>query len=319
MAVSLFHRLRAGIVLGCSLLALPGILPADETTPAAPPAASPVVVRINGIPVTAEELQLEFFSSQLPENASPADRMKLVNRLIDRYVIRQRLKSIPVEPSEEGLQQEIASLLQLSARTGETPEAVLAKLKLTQSGLRELLWTDAAWKSYARSMITQSHLSAEWELRQQQYDGTRLKASQIVLLVPPAADSRVWEAKSQFLWDLRQKITEKMLTFEEAAKQHSDSPSKTKGGDLGEFEYRGRVDESITQNAFGVEPGEISEPFRTQFGVHLVWVRERTPGQFSLEDARPEILNRLTARLWEEIVLQEREKVNIELVRPATP
>ncbi|HMA84324.1 MAG TPA: SurA N-terminal domain-containing protein [Desulfosalsimonadaceae bacterium] len=63
--------------------------------------------------------------------------------------------------------------------------------------------------------------------------------------------------------------------FSELAAEYSEGPSKEKGGDLGTFE-RGDMVKPFSDKAFSMEPGEISEPVRTQFGWHIIKVEEKT-------------------------------------------
>ena len=63
--------------------------------------------------------------------------------------------------------------------------------------------------------------------------------------------------------------------FVTEAKQFSeDTGSASSGGDLGFF-TRGQMDSEFEKNAFATPVGQISEPFRTQFGWHVVKVVER--------------------------------------------
>jgi parvulin-like peptidyl-prolyl isomerase len=58
-------------------------------------------------------------------------------------------------------------------------------------------------------------------------------------------------------------------SFEELAKKHSKCPSGSKGGDLGWFGRQMMVKE-FEDTSFKMEPGEVSNPFKTQFGWHLI-------------------------------------------------
>jgi peptidyl-prolyl cis-trans isomerase C len=61
--------------------------------------------------------------------------------------------------------------------------------------------------------------------------------------------------------------------FAEVARTVSKCPSGRNGGDLGFF-GRGRMVPEFDQAAFTQPVGEISEPIKTQFGYHLLVVKE---------------------------------------------
>ena len=64
-------------------------------------------------------------------------------------------------------------------------------------------------------------------------------------------------------------------SFAELARAHSaDAPSAARGGDLG-WLNPGDVVPEFERVVSGLQPGEISEPFRTQFGWHIAQVIER--------------------------------------------
>ena len=65
------------------------------------------------------------------------------------------------------------------------------------------------------------------------------------------------------------------LDFEELAKKHSDDQSAQKnGGALGWFGW-GRTTGAFQDAAFLLNPGSVSEPILTDFGYHLILVKDR--------------------------------------------
>ncbi len=74
--------------------------------------------------------------------------------------------------------------------------------------------------------------------------------------------------------------------FEELAKKESQDGSAQRGGDLGWF-GRGRMVQPFEDKAFELADGEISEPFATQFGYHII--KKVAHGIPSFTDMRPNI------------------------------
>ncbi|HWH14785.1 MAG TPA: peptidylprolyl isomerase, partial [Miltoncostaeaceae bacterium] len=67
--------------------------------------------------------------------------------------------------------------------------------------------------------------------------------------------------------------------FAQLARRNSlDTSNKEQGGDLGEIQ-RGQLVPEFERVAFAQRPGTISQPVRTQFGWHLILIRDTKPGR----------------------------------------
>lgn len=62
--------------------------------------------------------------------------------------------------------------------------------------------------------------------------------------------------------------------FAEIARQHSNCPSGSRGGDLGRF-GRGMMVPEFDAVVFSAAVGEVQGPVKTQFGYHLIEVTSR--------------------------------------------
>ncbi|NIW40187.1 MAG: peptidylprolyl isomerase, partial [Nitrospinaceae bacterium] len=56
-------------------------------------------------------------------------------------------------------------------------------------------------------------------------------------------------------------------------REYSDGPSASEGGDLGWF-GRGQMVAPFEEAAFNAEPGSFVGPVQTQFGYHVIYVRD---------------------------------------------
>ncbi len=135
-------------------------------------------------------------------------------------------------------------------------------------------------------------------------DGTEVTASHILLkLEEGAGDEKVAEARKK-LQDLAKKIRDGEMTFAEAAKEHSACPSSAEGGNLGAFTYD-RMVGPFSKVAFDTEVGKIAGPVRTQFGLHLIKVTDRSepakPGEPTEADKREKAKEALMADLQKDL------------------
>ena len=101
------------------------------------------------------------------------------------------------------------------------------------------------------------------------------------------------------LVEIKAKIDNNELTFEEAANEYSSCPSKEQGGNLGGF-GRGMMVPEFENAAFGLETGVVSEPVKTQFGYHLIKVESKNGADvMPFEAVKQEVLGRLTQQAQE--------------------
>jgi len=120
------------------------------------------------------------------------------------------------------------------------------------------------------------------EARYQKEIGTRgtieeRRASHILVLLDETADpAKVADSQAR-LDAARKLIADGIETFDEVARRVSEDSNKKAGGDLGWFQ-RGDFDPSFDDVIFAMAEAELSEPFRSRFGMHvaiLTGIRER--------------------------------------------
>lgn len=95
------------------------------------------------------------------------------------------------------------------------------------------------------------------------------ETSHILIQLPQSATNASVEEAFQQLEDLRVQIVENALDFEDVAAELNPDGTRYRGGLVGTFTL-GELDPEYTRAALGLEPGEVSTPIRTQFGIHLI-------------------------------------------------
>ena len=85
--------------------------------------------------------------------------------------------------------------------------------------------------------------------------------------------------------------------FAALAKQYSEDSTKDQGGDLGLF-GRGRMVPEFETAAFAMQPGQVSDLVKSQFGFHIIKVTERKePTTTPLEQVRAQIQQQLATQM----------------------
>jgi parvulin-like peptidyl-prolyl isomerase len=225
-----------------------------------------------------------------------------------------------VERREEALNKIIDDLL-IVGFTSKLPVIARSSDAAFQQFLKQFE-TDAALKE---RIALQGHTEATLQ-KQISEESTRLSALEAWLLTQqskaPDADARAWfdahrseltipesiHASHIFLTrhdrqkpdrepemrELQRRLFARETTFEElATKDSEDENSNKRRGDLGWFS-RNRVPADFADAVFALQPGQVSAPFQTNLGWHIVLVHEKKPArESSFDEVKDEIMARL--------------------------
>ncbi|HNT26924.1 MAG TPA: peptidylprolyl isomerase [bacterium] len=96
--------------------------------------------------------------------------------------------------------------------------------------------------------------------------GVIYSASHIVLqVVQGASDADIYDR----IVDIHRAVQGGKLTFEEAAQRYSEDAAARNGGKLPSFRFN-EMDPKFSEEVAKLDPGEMSRPFRSRFGWHIV-------------------------------------------------
>ncbi len=306
------HSLLISWIL--SLLASSGLA---QTTSPSPPQHEPVA-RVGETALTRLDidatLQETFDPISAPDlNASQTLRIATLTALVRRELALQRLLELGGEPLAARIQRKQTQLHQ--SLLTSNPDA-----ELTESQLRSIAW-QFAWNEYLEQHLNEANLKRFFETQRWQYAGGRAEIAQI--FVPHATATPVDSEKPSdaetpsgdgLLAELQTQIQSGKVSFYDAAKKYSQSPSAAAGGEMGWIEASGDVPTPVAAAAFTGDLKTPLGPIRSTLGWHLIEVRNREEGTRTFEQiedmaalrkaASDFLFNRLVATAAKNITVQ---------------
>jgi len=229
-------------------------------------------------------------------------RKAALDSLIDELLIKQQVREHKVSVSEEEVQKQIGQMMKdNNLNEQQFKEALKLEGKTADDMKRDIRRQMERSKLIDLQMRTNPELRSQIQVREKEIEDyyqlhystiEKVRASHILFILPPdsgAEKEKEVRARAQKVLDqLRQGAP-----FDLTAKRHSDDPSSALGGDLGWFR-RGDMVESFEKVAFGLKKGQLSDPVKTKFGIHIILLTDRsTEGPPNMAGVRNEIRSRL--------------------------
>lgn len=142
---------------------------------------------------------------------------------------------------------------------------------------------------------------------------TQQRARHILLRSTPQEDTASLVNRMK---DIRKQIVGGQSSFAQMARQYSEDGSGAKGGELG-WTSPGQFVPEFEKALLGLQPGQISEPVVSRYGVHLIQLIERREAQLSdaqrREAARSVLRERKFEAAYEEWARELRAAAYVEM------
>ncbi len=155
----------------------------------------------------------------------------------------------------------------------------------------EYVEVDGSTLPAAASVADEAALRQRYEQQQSRFIAPEQRsASHILISAAEGADAAAQKAAEQKATQLTAQARRPGVDFAALARANSDDTgSKASGGDLGWVE-KGVMSKAFEDALFAMQPGEIRGPVKTEFGWHVLQLREIKSGQqVPFEQARDEI------------------------------
>jgi len=238
-----------------------------------------------------EEINFRKYRNVLQQNSAPYQNEKIMDPFLSMYINYRSLqdvfsflayldaadkRNIKVKNSE--VKYNINAMKKNYKMSNKEFKQMVKRNGFTMKELKEDIRDDIKVKKYLSLIESLSNVS-ESELKDMY---TRVNASHILISIAKDADKEVIKAKKDLIDSLYERA-KKGSDFGVLAKENSDDPgSKLDSGSLGWFK-KGVMVPEFEKVAFSIEKEEISKPFRSEYGYHIIKLNEREEGEIPLD------------------------------------
>jgi parvulin-like peptidyl-prolyl isomerase len=218
----------------------------------------------------------------LPEGQRKQLQMAKLYQLIDAALLRQFLKKNAPPIDEKEVNARMSDLAAQLRQQGKSVTDFCREMSQSEAQLRDNIAAIMQWYAYAEKTVTEPDLEKCYQENKDLFDQVRVRVSEIVFRVPTQTSPSERELARSRLKELRDKILANQITFEDAAKQFSQSLTKDQGGDLDWLPHIKHgllpLPDNVIDTAFALQPGQISDVLDTEFGLYLIKTTQRDPG-----------------------------------------
>jgi parvulin-like peptidyl-prolyl isomerase len=274
-----------------------------------------VVARIDGEPIYRATYNEVLGRAGYDAATAPLERQQIAARVIEELINQNLIDQLLAEKGVKVSDSEIDAMIeklasQLAARQ-QSLSSFLRDSGRDEKLLRKQFTTELGLNKLLLPQMTEQGLKAFFEERRQEFDGTRLRISHLVLRPDSAAGGDAERVLLDRAAEIKREIIETPLTFAEAVGRYSVGQSRLRGGDLGFIPRHGFANEVFAAAAFRLSRDEISDPVLTPFGVHLITVTDTEPGRGSFGSARAEVTKLLASEKLREMLQEKRRQADI--------
>ena len=277
------NRTYAVIFLAIGFFIIAGSAVAEKTP-------SDKVASVNGTAISRSDLDREVKlwtdrmasqGRQVPPAQVNVVRTQILESLINQELLYQSSKKNNIKVDQKTIDERYDSIKNRFKTEEEFKEAI-AKMDVTEATIRTQLKKGLAIDELLKKKVVKDIKVTEEESRkyydenpEQFKQAEQVKASHILIKVEPTADdAKKTEARKKI--ETVQGKLKKGDEFGAVAKEYSEGPSKSRGGDLGYFK-RGQMVKPFEDAAFSMNIDQVSGVVETQFGYHIIKVTDKKP------------------------------------------
>jgi parvulin-like peptidyl-prolyl isomerase len=241
-----------------------------------------IVAKVFDLAITDSEIQKE--THKLSGIDSPRERKNALNRLIDRYLLLHQALTTGLSVSDSEFDDALFESLE---EMDTAPRDMEQTRNLEEQTRRRVIIRKYVHNYCFKSIeISEQQLLNFYEDQKEVFVIPETVHAAHILVCGSGPDSARKASR------IRAEISTQE-DFRRVCGTSSDCPSSPRCGDLGWFP-RGRMISELEEVAFALQPGQISDAFKSRFGWHILLLIDRKPAQIaSFEDIKDSLKARL--------------------------
>ena len=245
---------------------------------------------VNDVAITQQDLAIEaaqlsaemrFRNRPLTNGQLSRLRKQLIENLIDRELLYQRARQRKIQIRKRWVD---LALKELKGQLGDKTayQSFLKQTGLTDKQLKARIQKGLIVRRLLRREVIRQIKVSEAEMQAffkqhpeffQRKERVRVRH---ILIAFNGQDNATKRGNALLRLQSIQLMLHENTDFASLAIEHSDDPSKVRGGDIGYLE-REQLIVDFADAAFALEPGEVSDIVETRFGYHLIKAIDRIP------------------------------------------
>lgn len=316
---------QTGFLLFCFQLFLPQTAPAKVI--------EQLIVVIDGEPYTLSNLAAyakakmgrEFPSGDL-KKINDDDR-EVLEQFITEKLLEAEARESGIKVTEQDVSQYIDEIKKRNRLSDDELKTVLSRegqtLESYRASVKSELEKSEILNRQVRNKvnITNDDVERYYKLNANKFRSEdRVRLRHILLALPQSATPEEVQAATEKAMDLYKRIVAG-ADFAELAREYSQGAGQADGGDIG-WVSRGKLVSGIEQVAFEkLSVGQVSTPFQTSMGVHIVKLEARESGTvLPLATVAPKIKEELQSKAledrfvkWLKTDLRRKHRVDVKI------
>lgn len=243
----------------------------------------------------------------------------VLDQMINTELLAQNAEKEGIKVTDKEVQSSFNEL-KTYINSDEEIKGAAEELGINDEFLKEqaklsLLIQKSQEKFYKEGKVSESEMKEYYDKHIDEYKKDEVEASHILIKTTDDNNKPLSEAEQKKAKAKAEKVLKEVKAggdFAELAKKYSDDPgSAAQGGALGAF-GKGMMVQEFEDAAFGMEPGEISDLVKTDFGYHIIKVTDRIKETTSFEEAKEGIKEEILKNKYGEKVAELQKKAKIE-------